>query len=133
MEELLKALGPRPAARAGDKALRAAARPIIDAAKALAPVRSGALRRSIVWKPNTSIRSQKSGERSGLIGIRRPAGSHAHLLEFGHLAVNGVHVAPRPFMRPAFDAQYNAALEALGKVLGDSIEAEAAALNKGRK
>lgn len=133
MENLLRQLGPRPANRSGDKALRAAAKPIIETAKLLAPVKTGALRKSITYKPNTSVRSQKSGERSGLIGIRKPAGSHAHLLEFGHMAPNGTHVAPRPFMRPAFDANYEAALNELGRVLGDAIEKEALALKKGGK
>lgn len=30
-------------------------------------------------------------------------GNHAHLVEFGHIASNGVRVAPRPFLRQALE------------------------------
>lgn len=117
MEELLKQLGPRVACRIGDRALRAAAKPIIKEAKRLVPRRSGELRKSIsgvVLK-----RTDQNNQRVVLIGFRPPTSRRAHFTEFGTS-----HSPASPFMRPAIDTQQQAALTALADTLADGIARE---------
>ncbi len=102
-------------------AVRAGCVPMKDYAKAAAPIKTGALRRSL----RVTSRGLRNGNAIGKVraGGRVAGGTivrHAHLIEYGtkpHLipnsVINGrfvgtVHhpgTAPRPFMRPAFDAQ----------------------------
>jgi HK97 gp10 family phage protein len=112
MEALLKELGPRVATRLGDKALRAAARPIVKEAKRLVPVRTGQLKRSIV----AVMGRAKPTTRVVLIGFRRPVSRRAHLIEYG----NSRHPA-QPFMRPALDSQHEEALSAMAETLASGI------------
>lgn len=138
MENLLKQLGPRVAQRVGNNALRAAAKPIVDEAKRLAPRR----KRGKVGKLQRLIRSELVGSvaRNTLeivIGVARPRGSIAHLLEFGHVGKNqyGVwgYVRAYPFLRPAMDTRAHQALWIMGRVLASGIDAQVRALDKGRK
>lgn len=122
MENLLKALGPRVASKAGDKALRAAARPIVEQAKRLVPADTGALRRSITAQMG---RRKKESERVILIGFRPPVSARAHFAEFGTK-----HHAAHPFMRPALDTRVHQALREMGRVLGDEIESSAMQMAK---
>jgi HK97 gp10 family phage protein len=122
LEALLKGLGPRVAARVSDKAIRAGAKVVADEARRLVPVKTGALKKSIAV---VQAPGKRQSERAMVLGFRRPAGRRAHFTEFGT-----VKSAARPFLRPAFDAKYNEAVDAIGKVLGDGIDKEAAALDK---
>lgn len=124
MERLLRALGPAVASRVGDKALRAAARPIVAEAKRLVPVRTGRLKRSIAVA--SERRRKGDNERVVLIGVKPPASRIAHLVEFGT-----AHSAARPFLRPALDGKAGEALDEMGRVLAEGIETEAVKLAKG--
>lgn len=115
MEALLKDLGPKVATRLGDKALRAAARPIIKEAKRLVPVRTGQLKRSIVAAKGNN----KQTEREVLIGFKPPVSRRAHFTEFGTS-----HSAAHPFIRPAMDARAQDALNAMVDALATGIERE---------
>jgi hypothetical protein len=60
------------------------------------------------------------------IGVARPWGSIAHLLEFGHLSKNQFggpygFVAPVPFLRPAMDTRRAQALNEIGRILAKGI------------
>lgn len=123
MERLLKDLGPVVASSVGDKAVLAGAKPIVDEAKRLVPVRTGALQKSI--KAQVERRRKADDERVALIGFERPTSAIAHLVEFGT-----VHSAAHPFMRPAMDAKAGEALEEMGRVLGEGIEREAVKMAK---
>ena len=125
MENLLKQLGPRLASRAGDRALRAAAKPIVAEAKRLVPVLTGALRRSITAQ--TSRKGAKKDQRLILIGFRAPVSRRAHFTEFGTS-----HSAAHPFMRPALDSKVPDALREMELVLARGIVTEVSAL-KGPK
>lgn len=122
MERLLKELGPRVAQRVGDAALRAGAKPIVDAAKQRVAVRSGALRDSITV---VSDRRRNDDARVVLIGFKKPASGHAHLIEFGT-----AHSAAKPFMRPAMDEKAQEALNEEARVLARGIDREAKKLAK---
>ena len=140
MENLLKQLGPAVARRVGTNALRSAAKIVVDEAKRLAPVGKG--KKKIRLK--TAIRAELWGtgkNSSSLlikVGAARPYGSHAHLLEYGHHSYNQyggpyTFVAARPFLRPAMDSRAKDALDRLGEVLGNGIDAQAKKLDKGRR
>jgi len=127
MEALLKQLGPQVAARVGDQALRAGAKPIVDEAKRLVPVgRTGNLRDSIIAQKQ---RRAGDDERVILIGFDKDApgspSSRAHLTEFGT-----AHSAAKPFMRPAMDSQAQNALDEMGKVIARGLAREARKLAK---
>lgn len=121
LEDLLKALGPRIARKVGDRALRAAARPVLAEAKRLVHVQSGDLRRSLTVRTG---RVTKESERAVYIGSAG-FGWRAHFLEFGTS-----HSPAYPFLRPAMDTQARAAIDKMGQVLGDGIDKEAQALDK---
>ena len=124
LQDLLVKLGPRPAERAGDRALREAAKPIIAEAKRLVPKRTRALMRSITYGPVKGS-GKKAHSREGYIGFKRPISRRAHLTEFGTS-----HSAAQPFLRPAMDTKTPQALEILSQILAQSIEKEAKALTK---
>lgn len=123
LERALLDLGPAVANKAGLKALRAGAKPIVDEAKRLVPRRTGALARSITTRAGKQGRA--SSERTLLIGFRQPVSRIAHLLEFGTSKM-----AARPFIRPALDARAGEALKEIGRVLGETIKGEALRLTR---
>jgi HK97 gp10 family phage protein len=117
MEAALKELGPQVANRLGDRALRAAARPIVREAKRLVPKDSRALMRSITvvkGRAQNNVREIK-------IGFKKPRSRIAHLVEFGFVHKGGDSVAARPFVRPAMDSQAAAALTAMAEDLAKGI------------
>jgi HK97 gp10 family phage protein len=132
-------------------ALMDAARVVVAAAKARAPVESGTLRRAIVPK---LLRAKIKGQRTVLVGVqsrvmitefgpRNPA-KYAALVEFGtapheikatkaSVLSDGetifgrtviVSAPPRPFMRPAIDGNGGAVLKAISDGVGRGIERE---------
>lgn len=138
MQNLLAQLGPRVARRVGGNAVRAAAKPIVDEAKRLCPRGERTKGRTPLWR---SIAAELTAENdyslTAKIGARRPAGSHAHLIEFGHLVYNQyggpwATTAARPFLRPAMDTQAANAMKRMGEVLGSGIDREAKKLDQGR-
>jgi HK97 gp10 family phage protein len=123
MERLLKELGPKVAARVGDQALRAGARPIVAEAKRLVHKRTGELRKSITAR--IERKRKDDDERVVLIGFKAPASRRAHLEEFGT-----AHSRAHPFMRPAMDSKAGEALDEIGRVMAKGITREAAKLAK---
>ena len=124
------------AARKGLRgAMNAAATPISKAAKKNAPRESGLLKRSI----GKRVKTYSSGTVAAVIGARRevsgeykgkkrvPA-NYAHLVEQGH-------GGPRPaqaheFLKPAFDANVEKAIDIASDKLRDVVEREARKLGK---
>lgn len=107
----------RAAATAGAKALA-------DRARALAPVRTGALRASI----KTTAGKSRTGA-AGVVYFKGAIYRIAHLVEFGT-----AHSAARPFIRPAiqqaFEASIGRAADALAKHLAKNAEKLAGAGGK---
>jgi HK97 gp10 family phage protein len=117
LEAKLKTAGPRAARRVGAKALRESAKPIMEKARGLAPVRTGKLEDSITY---VATRTRPEQQLMGKIGFRTPASRYAHFVEYGTK-----HSAPQPFMRPAIDSQAENAIAIMGRVIWDGVEAEA--------
>jgi len=106
-------------------AMAAGARKIRDEAKNLVPVRTGTLKENIV----VSRTVKKGGKRRSLkgsvvIGIKDEARFYAHLIEFGTSQTSA-----QPFLRPAFDAKHDEALQVIGKKIGDQVEKKARKLS----
>lgn len=82
-----------------------AAKPLINAAKAIVPVgKTGNLKASI----GVERIALKKSNVVGLVqvGPRRKGGNkgfHGHLIEFGKTNSNGSRTSPQPFMEPAFN------------------------------
>lgn len=127
----------------GTAALVEAMTPMVDAARNLASasVDTGNLKASVGFR----VKAYRKGAIVGVIGPRngfktvdrqgrtRIATKYAHLVEFGHVAPNGMHVAAKPFMRPAFAAKRQQVARDLGVLLGKKIDIEAARLAKRKR
>lgn len=137
VEELLNAFDELP--KAVGKAVLVdvcarAAKPIVEAAKLLAPEdpeHPGSLKQSI------GIRRWRGKKWSGvIIGPQWPAGAHGHLVEFGtgpRYLRSGKYVGRmpmKPFMRPAWDANKDRALEIMRTEIWDALAKAAAKLAK---
>lgn len=144
------------------RTLAKAAEPIRDEAKRLAPVRpgSGRLRDSIMISTKVKnkvgnaeysaamraglgkeaarsalLAARKAGKGTGsfvevYVGPARGAGviRYAHIVEFG-----SIHTAMQPYMRPAWDAQKDAALNIIKTELRDQIMAAARRVGRSKK
>ena len=118
MENLLLQLGsPRVVNRLGDRALIAATKPIITEAKRLVRKKTRRLERAITAVVATR---RRDGERVVYIGFKKAESWRAHFIEYGT-----AHAPAYPFMRPALDSQAPAALDEMGRVLGEGITTEA--------
>jgi len=150
LEKTLLELGTKTAQKAGRAAVRQAAKPIQDAARANAPVKDGRLRRSIKTRVDrlrhagfggTQVlsalvyvseglgpRPRKTDRQSTVKGKLQEArydyqiGSWANV--YGRFVEFGIpgH-APHPFLRPAWDSQGGqVALKRIGETLSQAIE-----------
>jgi HK97 gp10 family phage protein len=104
----------REAGKALKEVLRDAAEPIKQDAIALAPFKTGRLRRAIF-----ASRGDKS-KSSAIVGVNHKIAPHAHLVEFGHA---GPHPAPpHPFMRPAIEKNRASTRNIIANGVGDIIK-----------
>jgi len=111
----LKRLSDALAETAVVRALTAGAMIIENDAKRKAPYRTGTLRRS--------IHTERGDGMSVLIGTNVP---YAARLEFGFMGADSrgrmYHQAARPYLRPAFDDNRDAAIREVGEALADLLE-----------
>lgn len=119
LEEALKELPKATGKNALKRALMRAAEPIAAAAAAMAPRRKGKLIASIKVGTTLSTNQRRRHEKQGDVEVFAGAGPlpHAHLQEFGT-----AHSAPKPFMRPAWDANKFRALASIKSDLAEEIE-----------
>ena len=104
-ERLLKELGPAPARRLGGNATMAGARVIAADARRKAPVKTGALRKSIGVRGDRGMLPPGGSKRQAFVTARA---RHSGIVEFG-----AVHMAAQPYLRPAADESSGAALDKL--------------------
>lgn len=114
LERKLLGLGPAVATKIGADALLEGAKPILKDMRRRAPVKTGALRKSIATK---AVRGTGS-VLTRIIGFRAPGRYYAHLVEFGTR-----HSGSRPFMRPALDGNHQRSILEVGRRLFRGIEA----------
>lgn len=95
--------------------------PMAERARALAPVEDGTLKESVMVSTQLTRRQRSQHQKLGPddVEIFMGAGAlpQAHMMEFGT-----VDVAPRPFMRPAWDGGREKLLEGLKEDLWREIE-----------
>lgn len=104
------------------KALREGAKPIVRDAKKRVRKRTGKLARAITVRKGSRRRTAKGGGQL-VIGFKKPESRRAHLEEFGTSKM-----AAHPFVRPAIEAQGSAAIDAIGRRLGEEIDKAASKL-----
>lgn len=129
LADLLAKLPAKVEANIMRSALRAGAKVYLDQVKQNIPVASGILRDSA----RITTRKTKEGKISASVKVGNRQAFYAHMVEFGTrphiikakpgsaLNVNGAEVksvnhpgiAPRPYMRPAADAKFGAAVAAV--------------------
>ena len=147
VERRLAEMGPALGSATMGLALKIAAEPTVDMAKALCPFQENKkgkyrrrhLRNSI--NASTRVRRQEAQYVQGgaiayaFIGPGGKGSAAGHLVEFGHRLVvnrgknNGrfiLTVPPHPFLRPAWDATQMTVLERFTEQVGSVIEAVAA-------
>jgi HK97 gp10 family phage protein len=141
------------------RVLKKAGQPIADTARALAPERSGKLKKSIVVSArlkNSVGKSEFSAAlRAGLgVGAARqalraarraaPGKSFAEMyvgtaagtgvVRYAHIVEFGSSkLPPNPFMRPAFDAESSMALVIIRRELGNEIMASARRIGRSKR
>ena len=109
------------------RALIKAAKPLVDKAKAAAPVDEGHLKRSIAASDKLDGRQAKAHKaltgKQGAEVFVGPSynigegGRHGHLVEFGTR-----HSAPKPFLRPTWAADQKQILDRISKEMWSEIE-----------
>lgn len=101
------------------RALREAAGPIESDAKQHAPRRTGFLREHIDIGSKLSPRQKSKNEKLSKVEIYigPPSMARAIVAEFG-----SVNQTPRPFMRPAWDANKRSAFDTIKQILEEEIE-----------
>jgi len=134
----LRELGPR----VGRKHLRAStakgAAVIRKEARALAPVDTGEMRKDIQIKRERTSGDNvasysvytRGGKRSRLAGKARNVDKDSFYWKFVEFGT--VRMAAQPFMRPAFEAKKEEAVDALGAELDKRIQKEATDLARGQ-
>lgn len=140
LEAALKAVGKKAAREAALVAVQEAAVPIVVQAKRYARNSrdTGALEESITFRTKPYRRGDRAlaviGPASKFRGAdgRQPA-KYAHLVEFGHVAKNGKHVAAKPFMRPAIATAADKSMRKLADTFGVALKVKADALAEVKK
>ena len=106
-------------------AVRAGAKPLVDAAKANVPVDTANLKKSIgINRKKTKDKSQVWFTVSPRKGGKKD-GFYVHMVEFGTSKM-----AAQPFMRPAFESQDKQSIEAVKEYMALRIDKE---VEKARK
>jgi HK97 gp10 family phage protein len=119
------------------RALMHAGEPMADYARGLAPVRTGNLRSKIGISTKLARGQRKKLKEKAVVFVGASPARHAQLNELGtgpryHKSGKYVGQMPaRPFLRPAFDAKVETAIELLGEEIW--LELEKAAARLGRK
>jgi len=137
LDALLQSLPAKMETNVMRSALRAGAKVYLDEVKQNIPVEHGLLRQSA----RITTRKGKDGQVSASVKVGNSVAFYAHMVEFGTrphsitargMTVNGAMVRsvehpgarPRPFMRPAADAKFTAAVAAVQKKVRDRLRAQ---------
>jgi len=137
LEEALKRLPEAVAKKVLRKSVRAGAKLVVDEARANVPVDTGLTRRAIAARGGRSryansvinVGVLSSGAKARryikIKGVKVDVPYYWKYLEFGTK-----NAPAQPFLRPAFEAQKTAAVEAIKQALAENLEIEAARLGQ---
>ena len=115
------------------QALTRAAKPVIADAERNAPVLTGPLASSIIARAKLKSSQQRDVELPPDAAVVVHIGStdpKAHLIEFGFIDKGGNHVAARPFLRPAWEANQQMMLKSIGTEIWAALSKAAKRLEK---
>lgn len=134
----LKELGPRVARKHLRGAVSRGAMVVRNEARTLAPKDTGEMARDILTKRERSAGDHmasysvfvRSGKKSRLAGKKRDVARDSFYWRFVEFGT--VKMAARPFLRPAFEAKKEEAVDAIGAELDKRIQKEAADLARGQ-
>jgi len=151
LQRVLDKLPGKVQAKVHEAALRAGANLWAREARLRAPVRSGsaaanlkifskfsrkARRRIAIGRiggflqRNIRVQKQKTNDPEEIrlrVGPNRDA-FYGNFIEWGYTAADGKRIAPKPFLKPAFDTKKKEVLERISKAVGKRVEKEAAKL-----
>jgi HK97 gp10 family phage protein len=138
LADAMREMPERVAQNALRSAVAAGATVIREEARKLAPVDTGEMRRDILVKRERGNRSNpmvatysvfvRSGKKSRLAGKKRDVQRDSFYWRFVEFGT--AKMAAQPFMRPAFEARKEAAVEAIRAKLDDRIQKTATELAK---
>jgi HK97 gp10 family phage protein len=131
LAEALKKLGPKVAKNGLRRATSAGAAIVRNDARARAPVDTGEMKRDIMMKRARDVKGGdttgaqyivyvRSGKKSRLAGKKRDIQRDSYYWKF--IEFGTAKMAAKPFLRPAFEANKEAAVEAIGKSLDETIQ-----------
>lgn len=137
LAKALKELGPRIAKNGLRAATSAGAAVIRNEARSRAPVDTGEMRKDIQMKRERDTQGGdtfaasysvfvRSGKKSRMSGKARNIDKDSFYWKFIEFGTS--KMAAKPFLRPAFEAQKEKAVDAIGKKLDERIQKEAAIL-----
>ncbi len=127
-DQLEEVMGVELGVKALARAARKAFEPVLEAAKSMAPISTGALRDAL----KITVKKPSSGEAVVIVGLRItkgaggeevPASRRWHFEEFGT-----AHMAAHPFLRPALDRN---ATEVIDRLKDELVRIIAKAQKKG--
>jgi len=112
------------------KGLRVGAKPVLAAAKAKVPVKTGRTKAGLKIRSAGRSRSRigvvvKTPPRAALGIAADDPNYYPMSVEYGHSTKGGGHVPARPFMRPALDENAQQVLGIIRREIGAGIEREA--------
>lgn len=123
LSQILRQLPDRAQQRVINNAVRAGARVTQRAAVAAAPrsqEQSPASQRYGRLSENIKIVRRRAQRGTAIVSVTSGNAFWGHILEFG-----SVRMSPKPWMRPAADESYVAAVQAIGQAMGRGVEREA--------
>jgi HK97 gp10 family phage protein len=139
LEDQLLALSKKVATKSLRSALVRAARPVVKAAKAKVPVKTGALRQSIGTASRrgrgrknfaTAIVGPKSRNKRAIALANAGRSKPVKGIFWGHIVELGYgRQAPQPYLRPALDENADEAVQIFAKAIKQNLERVAANVN----
>ena len=138
LNQIAKEYGAKEGVKTLRAALRNAAKPVLEEAKAKAPAKSGALRDSIkvsVGKPTKADYQSGSATKDTVAVARVKAGNNKKANSGGVWYANMVEYgterqAPVPYLRPAIDSKSETSVSIFADELGKSIDKSVKRLQK---
>lgn len=134
LAEKLKKLGPKVAKNGLRRAVSKGAAVVRNSARKRAPVDTGEMRRDIQIKRKRDVQGSgnfaaiyevfvRSGKKSRLAGKKRDIQRDSFYWKFVEFGAE--KMPARPFLRPAFEGDKEAAIEVIGESLNETIQAAA--------
>lgn len=118
----LKEFDSRVQKRIARSATAAGARVIAKEARQRVPVDSGTVKKNI---RTANLKPKQPGIQETAVGVRVNGKTKDSAYYWRYIEMGTIHMAPKPFLRPAFEAKKLEAADKIKEQLGKRLEAEA--------